>query len=182
MAKIYTKTGDEGNTGLYGVKRISKSELRIEAYGTVDELNSHLGLIASFDLSSINKDFIYKIQSDLFNMGSLLAADPNKNLTLPSISSTDIKMLETAIDEMETELPKLKTFILPGGSQESSHTQIARAVCRRAERRAVQLHSEEPVDILIIQYLNRLSDYLFVLARFIVFSQKKNEIPWKPSI
>ncbi len=178
--KIYTKTGDTGDTGLFGGKRVSKDELRIEAYGTLDELNSHIGLIASINLPCISEEFLFDIQSIIFDMGSHLASTPGKDLKLPELKDASVERLELAIDEFSAELPELKTFILPGGSMEASQVHIARTICRRAERRIVALNKAEGVPPIIITFINRLSDYLFVLARKVIQDQGTEEIPWKP--
>jgi cob(I)alamin adenosyltransferase len=179
--KIYTKTGDEGNTGLFGGKRLPKDDLRIEAYGTVDELNSHIGLLRDQEASKEQLSTLLEIQDRLFTMGSLLATDPEKsNLKLPELHESDILLLEKEIDKMNESLPEMKSFVLPGGHQTVSFCHIARCVCRRAERRVVTLAQVAQINPLIVKYLNRLSDYLFVLSR--MFSHKLNapETPWKP--
>jgi len=176
--KIYTKTGDQGKTSLFGKARVDKDDIRIEAYGTVDELNSHLGLLlAEVD----DKDIIatvLKIQSKLFDIGSNLAADPENNYPLPEIKEEDAHLLESAIDNMNESLEPLKTFILPGGSRANGQCHICRTVCRRGERRVVTLSKVAEVKPAIIIYLNRLSDYLFVLSRYLLSKEGKNEIPW----
>ncbi len=164
--KIYTKTGDTGETSLIGGRRISKSNVRIDAYGTVDELNSCIGLVRDHVGQAHEKEILKKIQNTLFVMGALLAEDPLKSFEkLPKLNQTDIVFLEKEIDKMDEILPALKEFILPGGHPLVSYCHVARSVCRRAERRCVDLASSEPVDKIIIIYLNRLSDYLFTLAR-----------------
>lgn len=181
--KIYTKKGDLGETALYGGKRLSKSELRIDCYGTVDELNSALGVVISM---LVEKQWLAEtiqqlksIQSRLFDIGAHLAAEVGKkNLILPDVNESHIEQLEIQIDQWVSELPELKHFILPGGHVIASHAHIARTVCRRAERLVVQLHLHEPVLPILIKYLNRLSDYLFVLARYINFTQQYDEIIW----
>ncbi len=180
--KIYTRTGDDGTTGLYGKKRLAKHHIRIESYGTVDELNSWIGLLADESINSEVESFLRKIQVQLFNIGSHLASDEDAGFKLPEIKIGLIKELEEAIDKMNVALEPLKTFILPGGSVKVSHCHIARTVCRRAERRVVHLAESETVDSHIIKVLNRLSDYLFVLSRFIAFEQKVKEIPWDPKL
>jgi cob(I)alamin adenosyltransferase len=179
--KIYTKGGDKGHTSLLGGKRVSKSDMRIEAYGTVDELNANIGLLKDYDISEDNKVSLLKIQNDLFKMGSVLACevDPDQ-YNLPRIEDSDISDIEKNIDEMEKELPVLKNFILPGGDHAVSQCHIARCVCRRAERLIVLLSEEEKTDDVIIRYLNRLSDFLFVLARKIGHDKGINEINWMP--
>jgi len=177
--KIYTKKGDDGTTGLIGGTRVDKFHLRIECYGTVDELNSHLGLVRDYQMDENTKADLKHIQDLLFTVGSNLAADPVKNkMELPSIYLADITFLENKMDEMTNELPELKHFILPGGHQAVSCTHIARCVCRRAERLVVHLSKNDKVDPLVIQYLNRLSDYLFILSRKTAKDYKINELKW----
>jgi cob(I)alamin adenosyltransferase len=178
--KIYTKTGDRGTTALYGGKRLSKGELRIEAYGTVDELNSFLGLVAATLQDKEYSELFVDIQSRLFDIGTHLAAEPGKqNLVLPEISPAKIEALEKYIDKMNESLPELKYFILPGGSHAAAVCHVARTVCRRAERCVVRLSDQENVDAILLQYLNRLSDFLFVLARKIAHDAHDAEIVWK---
>ena len=179
--KIYTKTGDTGQTSLWGGKRVSKSHLRIESYGTVDELNSHMGLLAALPVNASRKTLLYRIMDRLFIIGSYLAADPENakvDAKLPSFKRNDIDDLEQAMDEMDLVLPKMRYFILPGGSVEVAQTHIARTICRRAERLVVSLLETENVEPLVITYLNRLSDYLFVLARKTGEEQGIEEISW----
>ncbi|WPP50655.1 cob(I)yrinic acid a,c-diamide adenosyltransferase [Catalinimonas niigatensis] len=179
--KIYTKTGDQGNTSLIGGIRVPKSHDRVEAYGTVDELNSFIGIVRDMSVNETRQSIFQHIQETLFVMGSLLAADPGKKPSyLPDLQEEDILQLEQAIDQMQDELPEMKHFILPGGHPDVSNCHLARAVCRRAERTVVRLHEKEEVDANIIVYLNRLSDYLFVLARYIGKEHQVAEIPWKP--
>jgi len=164
--KIYTKTGDKGLTSLLGGSRVSKSNIRIDAYGTIDELNAHLGLLKDYDIASGLKEIIFRIQHDLFDIGGYLACevDPRKyNLHL--IEESDIHRLEIEIDQMEKELELLKNFILPGGHLAVSQCHIARCVCRRAERKVTYLSEQQKIPDIIVRYLNRLSDYLFVLSR-----------------
>jgi len=179
--KIYTKTGDNGTTGLIGGVRVSKADLQIESYGTVDELNSWIGLIRdTFDDSNSLKQLL-EIQNHLFVLGASLATAPKgTKMQLPPLKAEFIADLESWIDSMNTELPDLTHFILPGGHAASSHAQIARCVCRRAERRVIELHQNDPRFSLEIQYLNRLSDYLFVLARYILQKFEKEEVKWIP--
>ncbi|MDB5226920.1 MAG: cob(I)yrinic acid a,c-diamide adenosyltransferase [Bacteroidota bacterium] len=178
--KIYTKTGDKGTTALYGGKRLSKGELRIEAYGTVDELNSFLGLVAANLQEKEYSDLFTDIQSRLFDIGTHLAAEPGKkNLILPEIAEEKITILEQYIDKMNEALPELKFFILPGGNNASAFCHVARTVCRRAERCVVRLSETETIEPIIIQYLNRLSDFLFVLARKFAHDANQPEIVWK---
>lgn len=179
--KIYTKKGDTGETSLLGGARVKKHDLRIEAYGTVDELNSYLGLLGEYGPES-QKQLNRRIQSNLFTMGSHLALEEGKtNIQLPQISDSDIVELEQAIDNMEAELPPLKNFILPGGHPSVAHAHVARCICRRAERRCVELGDRTPQEPVMVQYLNRLSDYLFVLARYFSKHYGSEEIPWIPS-
>lgn len=179
--KIYTKSGDQGKTSLLGGKRVSKADVRIHAYGTVDELNSYVGLLKDIDSVPSRKDFLKHIQDSLFSIGAILAADPdgNKNI-VPSMKLSNIQSLENEIDKMEESLPKMKNFVLPGGHTFVSYCHISRCVCRRAERWIIQLSEDQPVDEYVIQYMNRLSDYLFVLARKISQEVESEEIPWKP--
>ena len=179
--KIYTKTGDKGTTGLFGGKRISKSELRIDTYGTIDELNSHIGLVRDQKINSNRKNVLIEIQDRLFTIGSLLATEPGNNkVKVPQLSVADIELLEKEIDSMETTLEPMKSFVLPGGHESISVGHIARTVCRRAERLVIKLHEAEQVDALIIQYLNRLSDYLFVLCRKMTAELGADETSWHP--
>lgn len=181
--KIYTKTGDKGQTSLIGGTRLPKHHIRIEAYGTVDELNSFIGLVRDSISEKELFDLLIEIQDRLFTMGSLLAADPEKNkMQLPQLNEDDVVVLEKAIDKMNETLPEMKSFVLPGGHTEVSHCHIARCVCRRAERAVLKLAENEKVDELIYKYLNRLSDYLFVLSRKLTKDYKANEIPWKPRL
>lgn len=187
--KIYTKTGDDGTTGLYGGTRVPKYNLRIEAYGTIDELNSHIGLIRSqINDNSVDQDLI-KIQNDLFTLGAMLATPKEKEvlksgkerLNIPKINTSDIQFLEKAIDTMNETIPPMKHFVLPGGSILVSNCHIARCICRRAERICVGLNSQELIDSVILSYVNRLSDYLFVLARKLTYDNNIEETPWIPS-
>ncbi len=179
--KIYTKTGDQGETSLFGGKRLPKNHWRIEAYGTVDELNSFLGLLRDTIEPDGVKELLGVVQNQLFNIGSNLAMDPDKSFDLPQVEDLHITQLEKAIDQMNSELPELKNFILPGGHPVVSYCHIARCVCRRAERRLVAVSLEEKVDPIMIKYLNRLSDYLFVLARKLGKDVGAAEVIWKPS-
>lgn len=179
--KIYTKTGDKGETGLFGGKRLPKNHIRIESYGTVDELNSYIGLLRDAIEHKDYKALLKTIQERLFTIGSNLASDPEKNMITPDVHPSDIELLETEMDKMDAILPPLKNFILPGGHTTVSFCHIARTVCRRAERMVVALHyNEPPVDPMIIQYLNRLSDYLFMLGRKLSHDLGADEIPWEP--
>ncbi len=176
--KIYTKTGDQGETGLFGGKRLSKDHIRIESYGTVDELNAHIGMLRDLAPQYEQRLLLREIQDRLFTIGSNLASDPDKNMTTPDVKESDIKVLEDAMDKMDEQLPPLKNFILPGGHPTVSACHIARTVCRRAERSVVSLQHHSQVDAIIIRYLNRLSDYLFVLGRQFVVDLNAEEIPW----
>lgn len=179
--KIYTKTGDNGDTSLIGGYRVSKSDLRIESYGTVDELNSWLGLIVEF-LPTERIEEVQRIQSLLFSMGAQLASkSKEQKRPFSEVSNADIKALETCIDEYEALLPKMTHFILPGGNKSAAQAHIARCVCRRAERIVVQLSRIDFVDDKVLVYLNRLSDYLFCLARALAYWEGKDEIKWIPS-
>lgn len=186
--KIYTKTGDKGKTGLFGGTRVSKSHVRIESYGTVDELNSHIGLLRDQEIDSHYKDLLTIVQNNLFTVGSILATEPEKatlksgkqRLNISKISSKDITLLENEMDDMNSTLPEMTNFILPGGHQTVSFCHIARSVCRRAERLVVALNEIEPIHPETLTYLNRLSDYLFVLARKLSNDLKADEIKWIP--
>lgn len=181
--KIYTKKGDKGTTGLIGGTRVPKSSLRIEAYGTVDELNSYIGLIRDQEISDYYKNQLIEIQDRLFTIGSSLASDPEKStMKIPDLISADIEQLEKWMDEMDAQLPEMKSFILPGGHTTVSFAHIARCVCRRAERIIVDLSGGEFVAEKVLQYMNRLSDYLFVLGRKIAMDLNAPEQPWKPRI
>ncbi|MEZ4774660.1 MAG: cob(I)yrinic acid a,c-diamide adenosyltransferase [Bacteroidia bacterium] len=177
--KIYTKKGDKGETSLLGGTRVSKANLRIEAYGTLDELNAWMGLVGDQAPALEFVSQIRQIQNNLFTIGSILASDPDKSVfKLPEITEADIQLLELSMDKMEESLPPLKNFVLPGGHPANSTAHVARTVCRRAERRVVELDSQSPVAPVIITYLNRLSDWLFVLSRFFSHSTKAPEITW----
>ena len=183
--KIYTKTGDKGTTSLIGGTKVSKSHLRIEAYGTVDELNSYIGLCRDLLEEEKSRATLLEIQDRLFTIGSSLACDPIKEpkMRIPDLKEKDITFLESEIDRMYDTLPPMKSFILPGGHIISSHLHIARCVCRRAERCCVRLEVESlEVEPVILKYINRLSDYLFVLARYEAHQSKAEEIPWKPRV
>jgi cob(I)alamin adenosyltransferase len=181
MARIYTKTGDKGETSLLGGKRVPKDHLRIQAYGTVDELNSWIGLLYDQEMPDSAREVLRKIQDHLFCIGSVLAADPaNPGIQTPTIGEDDIAMLEKEIDRMTGALPPLKAFILPGGHPVASHCHIARCVCRRAERHTVTLAAQSPVNAVVIRYLNRLSDYLFTLARHLLDHFKIQAVEWSP--
>lgn len=179
--KIYTKTGDQGTTSLFGGKRVSKADLRIDTYGTVDELNSYLGLLRDQPINQNRADVLIEIQDRLFTIGSMLATEPgNTKVKIPVLSESDVVFLENQIDKMETHLEPMKSFVLPGGHTAVSFGHIARTVCRRAERLTIALNQAESVDPLVIRYLNRLSDYLFVLCRLMTKELQVNETPWKP--
>jgi cob(I)alamin adenosyltransferase len=179
--KIYTKTGDLGLTSLFGGKRVSKADLRIETYGTVDELNSFLGLVRDQEINLKRKDELVEVQDRLFTIGSILATEPgNTKVKTPLLKEDDVSFLENKIDEMEAKLSPLRSFVLPGGHASVSHCHITRTVCRRAERICISLSQHEDIDPLIIKYLNRLSDYLFVLSRKMAQELGAEETPWKP--
>lgn len=180
--KIYTRTGDKGQTSLLGGMRVAKDSLRIEAYGTVDELNSHLGMLR--DLSGdAKKELLISIQTKLFDIGSRLASgteEQAERFKVPRTTDADITALEQEMDDMDRELPEMRNFILPGGHVAVSQAHICRTVCRRAERGVIRLATEEQVPEIIVRYLNRLSDLLFVLARWTAQRSGAEEIPWKP--
>jgi cob(I)alamin adenosyltransferase len=183
--KIYTKTGDLGKTSLIGGTKVAKSHLRIESYGTVDELNSYIGLVNDLLTDDHSKVILREIQDRLFTIGSSLACDPEKEplMKIPDLKELDILLLETEIDKMNEVLPEMKSFILPGGHVAVSTIHIARCICRRTERICVHLQEESLfVDPLVIKYINRLSDYLFVLSRYTAHLMQVPEIPWKPRI
>jgi len=183
--KIYTKGGDLGKTSLIGGTRVPKSHIRIESYGTVDELNSFVGLLNDLITDHATKVVLNEIQDRLFTVGSSLACDPDKesNLKIPDLKEADITYLEHQIDAMNTVLEPMKSFILPGGHQAISTAHIARCVCRRAERWCVNLQEEDLfVDPIVLKYLNRLSDYLFVVARYIGHLNGIADQPWKPRV
>lgn len=181
--KIYTRKGDTGTTGLIGGTRVLKSSLRIESYGTVDELNSYLGLIRDQEINTTYRDQLLEIQDRLFTIGSSLASDPEKStMKIPDLIQSDIDSLEKWMDVMNEELPEMRSFILPGGHTTVSFCHIARCVCRRAERCVVDLQQHEFVAEPVLSYLNRLSDYLFVLCRKLSMDLNVSEQPWKPRI
>lgn len=183
--KIYTRTGDKGNTSLIGGTKVPKSHLRIEAYGTIDELNSYIGLCRDLIEEEDTQKTLLEIQDRLFTIGSSLACDPKKEprLRLPDLTEEDVLLIEEEIDRMNAVLPEMTSFILPGGNSTVSHIHIARCVCRRAERCCVRLELESlEVEPLIIKYLNRLSDYLFVLGRYVSQLMHIEEIKWKPRV
>ncbi len=183
--KIYTKTGDLGKTGLIGGTKVSKSNIRLEAYGTIDELNSYIGLVSDNCNDERSKKILKEIQDRLFTIGSSLACDPDKEIkmSIPDLKENDVEFLEKEMDAMNETLPEMKHFILPGGHVAVSTTHVARCVCRRAERWCVNMQDQQLfVEPLIIKYLNRLSDYLFVLARYIGHLLQVDEIVWVPRI
>lgn len=180
--KIYTGKGDEGYTSLLGGNRVSKDDLQIEAYGTVDELNSWIGMLAVEPLLDTYKPLLQNIQHRLFDMGSILAKGDRASLmNLPTIHEEHIQALEDAMDGMTSALPELKSFILPGSGPVNAKTHVGRTVCRRAERRVVALNQFEATDSLILIYLNRLSDFLFVLGRMATYLAEEEEVKWSPS-
>jgi len=186
--KIYTKTGDKGTTALFGGTRVPKHHIRIDSYGTVDELNSHIGLIRDQNINQQYKDILVIIQDKLFTVGAVLATDPEKailkngkeRLNINKISDDDIQLLEREMDFMNEALPPMTHFVLPGGHQTVSFCHIARTVCRRAERLASALNDLEPFEANTLTYLNRLSDYLFVLARKLSNDLQADEVKWIP--
>ena len=178
---IYTKTGDKGTTSLVGGTRVAKYDIRIETYGTVDELNSYLAVVAEHVMPTSNFYYeqIKKIQRELFVVQTLLATeDEVLYAQLPQLPATAIADMEAAIDSMETTLPKLQSFVLPGGSMASAHCHVARCICRRSERLCVKLATEQTISAEICIYLNRLSDYLFLLSRMILKIEDKSEQYW----
>lgn len=182
-SKIYTKTGDKGKTSLLGGTKVPKSHIRIESYGTVDELNSYIGLVRDHLTHEHSKIVLKEIQDRLFIIGSSLACDPEKEplMKIPDLNENDITLLENEIDNMTNELPPMKNFILPGGHVAVSTTHVARCVCRRAERLCVNMQGQEMfVEPLVLKYINRLSDYLFVLARYVAHLLNIEEVAWKP--
>ncbi len=179
--KIYTKTGDKGKTSLLGGSRVSKAHRRIDAYGNVDELNSWIGLLRDQEANSTRHLLLIEIQDRLFTIGSHLANEGGeRKFSIPEIQYSDVERLENSIDEMNKILPEMKSFILPGGNPVVSYTHVTRTVCRRAERGVVTLNELEPVEEVIVIYLNRLSDYLFVLSRMLSHELKATEVPWVP--
>ena len=186
--KIYTKTGDSGTTGLFGGTRVPKHHIRIQSYGTLDELNSWIGLLRDQQIAPPHRELLLRVQDRLFTAGAQLAVDPDKErlkdgserLQIPTLSATDVEALEAAIDQLDEALPAMTHFILPGGHPVVSTCHIARTVCRRAERMTTLLDEHSPVPAEILAYLNRLSDYLFVLARKLSLEVGADEIKWIP--
>jgi len=181
--KIYTKTGDAGYTSLIGGTKVPKSHIRIDTYGTVDELNSHIGLLSDYLTHETTKAVLKEIQDRLFTIGSSLAVDPEKGtkMEIPDLHERDVEVLEQEMDRMNEALPEMKHFILPGGHLSVSQAHVCRCVCRRAERLCVAMQQAEiTVDLLVIKYLNRLSDYLFVAARYIGHLLNVTEVVWRP--
>ncbi len=181
--KIYTKTGDKGTTSLVGGTRISKGDLKIESYGTVDELNSWIGVLRDLEVNQSRRDLLKEIQDRLFTIGADLASEPEQTKKkIPDLFESDIELLEKQMDEMNEVIPPLRAFVLPGGHQAISFAHVARTVCRRAERLVIRLGEIEEVNSLIIKYLNRLSDFLFVLSRKITQELGTEEVAWKPRV
>ena len=183
--KIYTKTGDLGKTSLIGGTKVPKSHIRIETYGTVDELNSYIGLVNDHINNEHTKTVLQEIQDRLFTIGSSLACDPDKEplMKIPDLKEDDINLLEREMDKMNDVLPPMKFFVLPGGHVAVSTTHVARCVCRRAERLCVNMQEHEIfIEPLVIKYLNRLSDYLFVVSRYLANILHAKEIPWRPRL
>ncbi|NVO29907.1 MULTISPECIES: cob(I)yrinic acid a,c-diamide adenosyltransferase [Hymenobacter] len=179
--KIYTKTGDKGLTSLIGGTRVPKSSLRIECYGTVDELNSYIGLVRDQPVNEARRTLLKEIQDRLFTVGASLASDPEKSkMKIPDLHAEDVELLEQEMDRMNETLPELRVFVLPGGHQSVSFAHLARCVCRRAERLVIHLNEDEFVAELVIMYLNRLSDYLFVLSRQMAHELNAEEVKWEP--
>lgn len=179
--KIYTKTGDAGTTSLFSGRRVLKSELRIDTYGTVDELNSWLGVVRDQPVNQSRKELLIEIQDRLFTIGSILATEPgNAQAKIPALLESDVALLERKMDEMDSQLPPMRSFVLPGGHASVSFGHVARTVCRRAERLVIDLNQTEEIDPFVIKYLNRLSDYLFMLCRTMAHELKAEETPWKP--
>ncbi len=186
--KIYTKTGDKGTTALFGGTRVSKNHIRIDSYGTIDELNAWIGLIRDQEMDAYTKNLLTLIQHKLFTLGAILATDPEKailkngreRLNIPKIDASDIELLENEMDVMNESLPPMTHFILPGGHTTVSYCHIARTVCRRAERMATELFEKEPFEENVMSYINRLSDFLFVLARKLSKDLNAKEIKWNP--
>ena len=179
--KIYTKTGDDGSTSLFGGDRVSKDDLRIEAYGTTDELNSFIAQLVAHLSDADMKDFLTKIQNDIFVIGSTLSTPANKGFSIPQITEHDVDAIENKIDALEATLEPLRNFILPIGDSAVSSAHICRTISRRAERRVISLEKQAEIDPLVKKYLNRLSDYFFVLSRKIAADKGLQENIWKPN-
>ena len=181
ITKVYTRGGDMGKTSLVGGQRVSKASERLEAYGTVDELSSHLGLLASLLADGVDKALIIRIQNCLFNVCTNLATDQEQTALSPSayLPEGEIELVEQKIDEIMKLLPEKQGFVLPGGTQEAAQAHVCRTVCRRAERRIVALSEIAKISPEVLQYVNRLSDYLFVLAKKINFNANQSEIVWQ---
>jgi cob(I)alamin adenosyltransferase len=182
--KIYTKTGDKGLTSLIGGTRVPKSSLRIDCYGTVDELNSYVGVLRDQEVNAPRREVLKEIQDRLFTIGAHLATDPDKDThqRIPDLHTEDVALLEKEMDRMDKVLTPLREFVLPGGHQAVSFGHVARCVCRRAERLVIHLSEESPVEDLVVMYLNRLSDYLFVLSRAMAHDLGVAEVTWKPRV
>ena len=181
--KIYTKTGDKGTTSLIGGTRLSKAHVRIEAYGTIDELNSYIGLLRDQPVNENRREHLKEIQDRLFTIGSHLASEPEQTKRiLPDLEEKDITFLELQMDQIEAKVPALRAFILPGGHQSVSFGHVARTVCRRAERAVIHLQQGEEVEAIVIRYLNRLSDYLFMLCRAMTYELGVEEVTWVPRV
>jgi cob(I)alamin adenosyltransferase len=182
--KIYTKTGDAGQTSLIGGRRVSKADLRIDSYGTVDELNSWIGLLRDQPINANRRVLLKEIQDRLFTIGAELATDPDRapRKAMPAIIDEDVTRLENEMDAMDADLPELRQFVLPGGHASVSYAHLARTVCRRAERLTIALNATAPVDPLVLTYLNRLSDYLFVLSRKMAQELDAEEVAWEPRV
>jgi cob(I)alamin adenosyltransferase len=179
--KIYTKTGDKGTTGLIGGTRVPKNDLRLDAYGSVDELNAFIGFLTAFPLEAENKAFLQNVQNKLFTVGSNLATDRNKVdvNSFSIITESEIAKIEKEIDRLDSLLPDLTSFVLPGGSQDAGAAHICRTIARRVERRLFDLREVHPVDEAILIYINRLSDYFFILARYLTVNSGNEEFYWK---
>lgn len=181
--KIYTKTGDKGTTSLIGGTRLSKAHVRIEAYGTIDELNSYIGLLRDQPVNEHRKEQLKEIQDRLFTIGSHLASEPDqKKRILPDLTDQDIIFLENEMDQIDAKVPALRAFVLPGGHQSVSFAHVARTVCRRAERAVIHLQQGEEVEAIVVRYLNRLSDYLFMLCRVMTYELGIEEVTWNPRV
>lgn len=181
---IYTKGGDKGQTSLIGGTRVSKHNDRLEAYGTIDELSSNIGMIWSYNISNEDKEFLWRIQNKLFVIGAYLATDDSVSDMRNKLNAEtkDIEALELKMDEMEFGLPELKNFVLPGGHPAIASCHIVRTICRRAERRILKMSEQYQIEEWVIRYINRLSDYFFVLARYLTNYFKVEEIPWRPEL